>query len=933
MKRLLLSLLAFASISAIGQTLSRSCTFDFSKPNTGGLSQNITPSTTNGGDVDVTGIVFQSQDITLTTVKDESAISRGARIFSYQNPISLNWEYSLLVYNAVALVFEGLNGATIQSIQFGDGSSMGGLQIESSQAGKGTFSNVDMKWTASVSGVDYLEIKNKQSTRAKINTITVNYYMPSEILEPSNESITDGDEVASFKDLVLAYSEELSIATTEGITISYNGEVVSSSVSISGGTVTIAADEKITEDGTVTINIPAGCFKNSTGYSNTAKTYTLTVKEPLNSFTYESYQYEGETIDTLSDGFTVTFPDIIGDLSTEWQIIKNSEGKGVSVVMPEIASDDKKQIKFLYANNNDPITEEGTYTLTIPEKAVYNKFKGTSEERWNPEIVLTYTIGTKSEPVEDSETMTKAKSLLSNTGVGYPTTTSDGYVALLAKVNGNASDEELVAALDTYYKETSVNMPSDGSYYTIAGINKSGDKLYLYYDGESVSLTSEEANATSFLATVNSDGTTVFSTVDGKYLHVLSSNDGYDQTSSKNLTETKGDVNNLTLSKLNDNTNLEGALGKMTMYGLLGKTVGSLNAENEYSYVIIGYPGGTIYKGTLSDVTFTDDLSSAFVLENAEKPDGSDTPTGEIELTYELSQSRDSNGNLILSLVFTDSDVTVTSKNTAGEYIQDANGGQTIIAVTQESLTANTFTVNLGNLSNGTYTLIIPNKNLVCTKDGSTMYVSQISEEFVVKGSSSDATGVDFDQSYNQYFTVLDPKSVHYDTDLNNFIIYNYVSTLYDDMVPSSNVVKLTRTDDASDVIREGVFERYEGTDLPEGTVGLKLKFTDGKGDITRGELKADRYTFIIPVATWGDGNFALYLSGDSSIEASSCKVNKFSLNTFIIDNESASGIYAVSQDSDKVQVIYDLFGRRLNQIDKPGIYIVNGKKVIKKSF
>lgn len=942
MKRLLLSLSLLASISAFGQTLSRSCTFDFTKPNSGGLSQNITPSSTNGGDVSVLGYTFISKDIQLTTDEDPNSSSRGARLFSFKNSVTNLWEYSLKVYSGTALVFEAQNNATIQSIQFGSASSMGGLQLESSQSDKGTFSNAEMLFTATSSNVDYLELRNRQSTPAKITTITVNYLLPTVSLEPTSVSLVDGSELESFDSLVLKYDCALTSASSTGITVSKDGSEVASTTTVSDSTVTIKVDKTIEYDGTVTIHIPAGSFVNSEGFQNTAKDFTYTIKAARNTFNHISVDPSTEkVIAELPTTFTLSYEKTadavcIGHVNDQkyayvWR--KGEESPIATVKFSKDESDDSKVI--ITMNDGKTRTTAGTYTIEIPEKVIYNRQgqydsngKWVVDEtygRWNKADTLTYVVGeVEPEPIPDSETLTKAKELLNLTGVGYPSTSSTAYTELSALVNSETtpSDDALQAKIDAFYSETNITLPATDSYYKIASVNTADGKLYLAYDGTKVSLSSNSEDAATFKATLNSDNTVTLATTDGKYLHVLTAG-GYDATSSSNVTSGLGQVNLLTIGKLVSSDNAETALGKVTIYGLLGKQLSDPNAQETSAYAEIQYPSSNIYNE--SDVHFTETLSSAFVFETAETPV---TPTEEVELAYELTSSKDSNGNIILTLTFTDTDAVVTSYSTAGEYIEDANGNQTMLKMTQSATESNVFSVNMGSLANGTYTLVIPGKNLLCTKNGTTSYVSKITKEFTVNdgGTIVNPTG-NFSYTYNSFQTLLDPSVAHYDTDLNDFVIY---TTLYDDMAPSSNVVQLVRSDDASDIIRQGVFERYTGTDLPSGAYGLKLRFTDGKGDITLGELKSDRYSFIFQSATWGDSNFAKYLAGES-IDESECKVNTRMISTFVVDNEAAAGISNIYTDDNKEQVIYDITGRKLQSADKPGLYIINGKKVIRR--
>ena len=54
-----------------------------------------------------------------------------------------------------------------------------------------------------------------------------------------------------------------------------------------------------------------------------------------------------------------------------------------------------------------------------------------------------------------------------------------------------------------------------------------------------------------------------------------------------------------------------------------------------------------------------------------------------------------------------------------------------------------------------------------------------------------------------------------------------------------------------------------------------------------------------------------------------------FSFGRF--DNEGTTGINEVTTENANVKGIYDLQGRKIDEITKPGLYIVDGKKVLVK--
>ena len=99
---------------------------------------------------------------------------------------------------------------------------------------------------------------------------------------------------------------------------------------------------------------------------------------------------------------------------------------------------------------------------------------------------------------------------------------------------------------------------------------------------------------------------------------------------------------------------------------------------------------------------------------------------------------------------------------------------------------------------------------------------------------------------------------------------------------------------------------------------------------IAEGELKAGIYIFVIPKATYGDYNFGKYLKNPSSVKASDCYVNTEDRFSFSVDN-TATGIHGVTTGDNVEKKIYTLQGIRVSKMTTPGIYIVNGKKVVKR--
>ena len=78
---------------------------------------------------------------------------------------------------------------------------------------------------------------------------------------------------------------------------------------------------------------------------------------------------------------------------------------------------------------------------------------------------------------------------------------------------------------------------------------------------------------------------------------------------------------------------------------------------------------------------------------------------------------------------------------------------------------------------------------------------------------------------------------------------------------------------------------------------------------------------------TKGEGLF-LTLNSDSNVACTESLVDA-SLWTIVRIENNNTGIEEVNTESAEVKTIYDLTGRRIEKITTPGIYIIDGKKVV----
>lgn len=910
MKQLFIFFSLFMSVAAYSQ---KQAVFDFTSPQS--LNPSISPA--DEGNVSITSKTFTDGKVSLS-FSTQTEESLGARLQTINATSGV--KYYLKTNLGTVMSISATAGCNISKIEFSDDCFVGDLGLKYGQSG--TFDNKVWTNTTSSSITEVL-FYHSTSQPNEIRTITVTYSEPTEVLIPSI-SIAEGT-VSSFKSLTLSFSKTISSVSQSGISVTFNGTAQTVSVSKSGTDVTLSLSQAISTDGTIKVTVPAGCITTTDGYQNEALSYTYTVKEDrasLSSFTADPS--EG-TVESLPKVITLKYDDEIR-ISDSGEAMLYYEGNPKAQVKLSKSETDVNTTVLTIDTDLEAYTEEGTYKINVPEGYIHNNFLGNDTyDRWNPEFTLTYTVGTVTPPEpEDSETMKAAKALLEKTGVGYPAVSSDAYKALYDLVNqeDTPDDDALTEKMNALYAVSDVVLPETGKYYKIAGVNSDGEKLYLAYDGTAVSLSSNASDAATFAVTQNADKTVTLKTTDNKYMYVLSDlSSSYASLNDNNVTIDSTEINNLTFAKFAlDDVDASTTYGLMTMYGSLGQTkLGTAGT----AYALIDFDNSAV-STVPNDATlmFGSSLSSAFAFTETSKP--AETESVDVSVSVSVSTVDEES---TLSLLF--SDVTSVSLVSETASVYDSEGAKVADATLDATSTSNLLTISLGAIEDGTYKLVIPSGTLTCVKDGSVYNVNAISATFTVKTSTTPVVpSGDFNYTYSTFYNYkeYDAEGVYKDTHLNDWIIYN---TEEDDMAPSSNVVKIVNANNFDDIIRYGVMQR-ETIDIA-GVHALKLVFTDGKGAIEEGDFAKGTYTIIFPAATWGDSNFAKYLESTSSVSASSCKVNPQLKLTFTINNEVATSIQAVGVGGAAGQAIYDLSGRRLKSVGKPGLYIINGKKVVVK--
>ena len=329
---------------------------------------------------------------------------------------------------------------------------------------------------------------------------------------------------------------------------------------------------------------------------------------------------------------------------------------------------------------------------------------------------------------------------------------------------------------------------------------------------------------------------------------------------------------------------------------------------------------------------FGETYSAAFMLTDTVEP--SDEPsTVDMHCTVSPSTVTDDTGKL--TLTFTDSNVITIAENAEAELCTEEGEKIQNVSLLADKTKTDVAIVIAGNLQDGKYKLVIPAGSIGFVKEEKQYTNNELTVLFEVKkGAVNPPTPTpseDFNDSYTGILYYPDA-SIIKDVDLNEFTIgnshYNYPNKPQGLVVDETKTVILKQVDTVRE-IRRGHFERVSSmpTD-PSCPDAYKIVFDS---PIAEGELKADTYTFIIAPATFGDNHFGKYLADKTSIKASLCYVNSLIEFPYQVDNSQATSIKEITSDSSKEAVIYDLMGRRVQSMSRPGIYIVNGKKVVKK--
>ena len=970
MKYLSLLLFFLFSLSSFADTQERNATFDFTKPQS--LYPSITPGPNPGDQVTITdkklcpGI--NDQSITLSFIQGTYRV--GAKVATHNE--LYDYVNYLYVSRTTTLVFDGGENY-ITSIHF-KGLNVGDLSPKT----EGNYDVHNNTWTdaSNVPSTHRVEFEVSGDSWPELTHIEITYQKPMDTLVPTDVSIADGSSIYSFKDFAVTMSQPLKEYDKSNPIIIKGQKWIPEqevSVAMDGNVATLSVPAEIVKPidndvDVLDVTIPAGALVAEDGTYNKALHYSFNLVRKEDSFVPTSISPEQGKIDQLQN-IELTFP-------TACNI--DAEGKYVYLYQNGKEVD---QMKVEQTNNNVvrlstkfPYKDAAIYEIKLPKGLICDfnydadaADKGLSKNMtYNPEITLKYNVGNYMteedslklmQPVFDAiakrdAAVKKAKEYIALNGVGYPTADSEKRTALQTVIDANPIQENydvtiediegqvnawnakttaVEAAIAAFVADQTVTMLTEGKYYTIANVAKDGSKLYLAYDKGAVSLTSKASKAMAFLYERQEDGNFTFATPDHAYLHVLKPDteeaNAYQFTNANSVTKTYDkDVNGLAVAKFAaEDVDAADVFGLMSIHGAVGYILEGKENVRKEGFSTVNTTDKVAYLDKENKTSFTDGLSSAFIFTESEKPEDI-IPEVEYALTPASGTTVESLNTVTIAFDNI-SDVTC-NKESVVLTKSGSQAGVTPVSV-DRSDDGKSFTFHFKNVENGVYTLVMKKGAFTYMFKDKTVTVDEITSTITV------TKGYDFIYNYNDGSASMGQYLGSKTGNLIDFPIEQIgilgLSQQYGHInIDGTKTIQLVEYP-SGNLVLTGHFdvENLQDVYMSDGKTLVEcIAWFKPDTEIDYSKLDRIHYQYVIPAATYGDANFGKYLKDNNSVSKSDCRVNgKYVIDVYIDNN--ATGIDTI--ESEKNVVIYDMMGRRVSKITKAGVYIINGKKYIKK--
>ena len=850
MKKFLFFLLAFISVSAFAE-VDDTALFDFTNPK----QLTISPAVDMwDGSFDDQGVIVTSKAIISKDI--QISFTLGTGVGGVMIPrYSLTYDgkpyyyYALEMRAGSTITIRTTNGCDLVSVKLNG--SLGSLTNSST----GVFDGKTGLWTATTK-TDTVKIHNGVQ-KTGIETIEVCYKKPSKPLTFVSSNPSAGSEVISFNAMTLSFNMNINSSNFNANGITLSGPGISSPVamtpSVSGTSVRLSTSQTYTAYGDYTVSVPAGAFKNSEGGSHESITIPFRVNPKRDILIYSSISPAEGTLNELPQSIDIIFKEFVS-------VPENSTATfykdGIQQFTAKLALTEGNTKSVTISHSRGSITDEGVWTIVVPEMAIYNGMMGdAANERWNPAFTLTYKV--ESAEAQELAVAKQLKQFTDNGLMGYPTTSSAGYAALTTVINKGkeASTDEIKEAIGAYYNETNVKMPADGKWYRIAGISADGSTAYLSYDNQKVTLKSSYSATDAFQA-VAGNGYFEFKTKDEHYLTVLGNPSGFDGF----VYHQSGKATQLQVTKLQvENADSTELIGKFSISGWLGRNANDEDLGN--STAAVSYPSLAIVASPTASTFFSSSSSSAFIFEETSEP-ADPTTSIEADITFgnnlkgiEIEKAGDPITLLVgnvQSAELADGSLPYYEKQSQISNPERIQFAGTILTKVENS--PYSFSVNTTGLEPGEYLLYVPAETFsyTPTSDYSSVTGTLTKLSITIKGSSSGQT----------------PDPTQADITFDNNLKSIEISKAGDPITLVVSNVKSADIDDSAApyFVKSGSSERVN----TGHTVLTKIASTSAKFNVNTEGLAAGDYQLNVPAETFS----YVPTSESSSVVGTSAQLN-----------------------------------------------------------
>ena len=545
--------------------------------------------------------------------------------------------------------------------------------------------------------------------------------------------------------------------------------------------------------------------------------------------------------------------------------------------------------------------------------------------------------------------------------VGYPKqAVIDAYnTALENAINRSAVE----AAKNAVYSSTDINMPAPAKAYTLTMVAKNGKKYYLNYTGSDIAMVERAENAELPLTALytaeaydenGEAGVISLKTIDGKYLVFHSAYNGVnwlqDGGNKTGLQAAKDDMTKLTFTKIENGGNVAAdnnsdLFGLFKWYSKRGFDTGK--NQDSYGYMVLKTDASN-YDGAGAPF-WNNDYSSAFALEEYS---GVPAP-GKFYTVRSANTARDYVNTT--ALIYTDANnglvwhngysnensnaVWTFEADGTNNYAKNVHTNMYLNGLAMSETPANVVPTLLGDgqfaiRANGNMLHAQSDNKAVanwdCTSEGqqnksnaSAWYIDEV-ESFSYTLAVGEAGWSTLVLGYNATIPTDADFEAYTVKSINNGYVYLGEEPVTGVLAANTPVIvkapqgryKFVYTTDEATVtesLLSGTL--YNKNIQPDGVAYVLSKQNDVVALYKAALNKEDNTAFL------NNANKAyLVVPGASEVASYSFRFG-----------EGTTGIDEITDNRVQSTVIFDLTGRRVENISAPGIYIVNGKKVLVK--